>query len=157
MGNKRSPHLRKGSLTPVFFTDRDLGKLVPNLLRRAGISVERHSDHFPHDEKDEIWLSEVGRKGWFCLTRDKGIRYKPNEKDAVMRAGVGLFILIGNAPSSELADNFINTVDKVQNFIQKHPRPFIAKIYRPTKTPTPSKKIRPGEVKLWLSHADWKG
>lgn len=155
MGNKRSPHLRKGSLTPVFFTDRDLGKLVPKLLRKAGISVEGHSDRFPHDVKDEVWLTEVGRKGWFCLTHDKRIRYRPNEIAAVMRADVGLFILVGRATYQELADNFIKTLHKVERFVEKHKRPFIAKVSRPTKKLRLSSRERPGEVKLWLSYEQW--
>jgi len=77
-------------LTPVFFTDPDLGKLVPELLQEAGINVEKHSDHFPDDVKDDDWLTQVGRNGWFCLTHNKRIRYRPNERDAVMHAGVSL-------------------------------------------------------------------
>jgi hypothetical protein len=34
-------------LTLVFFTDRDLGTLFPEILKDAGFSVERHRDHFP--------------------------------------------------------------------------------------------------------------
>jgi hypothetical protein len=33
----------------VYFTDRDLGKKIPEILRAAGLSVERHADHFQHD------------------------------------------------------------------------------------------------------------
>jgi hypothetical protein len=145
----------RGQLDSSFFTDRDLGKLFPRMLREAGITTEEHSDHFPDDAKDEDWLPEVGRKGWFCLTRDKSIRYKPNEKDAVMRAGVRLFILIGRVPHKELAENFIKTLHKVERFLEKHTRPFIAKIYRPTKKHRASGK-RPGHVELWLSHDDWE-
>lgn len=104
-------------MTPVFFTDRDLGKLVPELLQEAGINVEKHSDHFPDDVKDVDWLAQVGLKGWFCLTHNKRIRYRPNERDAVMHAGVGLFILIGSATHRELANNFFNTLHKMESFI----------------------------------------
>jgi hypothetical protein len=141
-------------LTPIFFTDRDLGKSVPDIIRKAGINVVKHSDHFPDDAKDQDWLLEVGQKGWFCLTHDKRIRYKPNEKDAVMRAGVGLFILVGHAPHDELANNFVNTLSKIERFIGKHDPPFIAKIYRaPKKFRSFGKK--PGSVKLSLSHKEW--
>lgn len=35
-------------MTPaqVFFTDRDLGKKFPTILREGGLTVERHADHF---------------------------------------------------------------------------------------------------------------
>lgn len=36
-------------MSRVFFTDRDLGKRFPDILREAGLTVQRHVDHFPHD------------------------------------------------------------------------------------------------------------
>ena len=142
-------------MTPIFFTDRNLGKLIPKLLRKTGINAEKHSDHFPDDARDGEWLTEVGRRNWYCLTHDRRIRYKPNEKDAVMRAGIGLFILVGNATHQELANNLVNTLHKIERFIEKHNRPFIAKIYRPSKKFRSLSTRRPGNVELWLSHEEW--
>jgi hypothetical protein len=72
----------------VFFTDRDLGNRFPQILRDAGLAVERHADHFPHDASDETWLAEVGARDWVALTHNSRIRYTPNEKNAVMAHGV---------------------------------------------------------------------
>ena len=69
---------------PVFFTDRDLGKRFPEILRAAGLTVERHADHFAHDCPDEDWLQSVGRRGWIAITHDSRIRYKPNELAGAM-------------------------------------------------------------------------
>jgi hypothetical protein len=33
-------------LSVVYFTDRNLGKQFPEILRAAGLTVERHDDHF---------------------------------------------------------------------------------------------------------------
>lgn len=44
---------------PVFFTDRDLGKKFPEILRGAGLKVERHADHFRQDTPDAEWLQEI--------------------------------------------------------------------------------------------------
>jgi len=133
-----------------------LGKQFPSLLLEAGIAVEKHSDHFLPDAKDEDWLIEVGRQDWFCLTHDRRIRYKPNEIDAVMRAGVGLFVLVGKATHAELAENFIATIHKVENFIERTSRPFVAKIHRPAsaKGRFSSKKVA-GSVALWRSYDNW--
>jgi hypothetical protein len=38
----------------VFFTDRDLGKRFPEILRAAGLTVQRHSDHFEPETPDEV-------------------------------------------------------------------------------------------------------
>ncbi len=133
----------------IFFTDRDLGKKFPSILRESGINVESHVDHFSEQTKDEIWLNEIGRRGWFAITHDQRIRYKPNEIAAVKKYDVGLFIVIGKAPFSELAYNFAATLPKIAKFINHNPRPFIAKIYRPD-----VKKIKhqkSGCVLMWVS------
>lgn len=135
----------------VFFTDRDLGKQFPNLLLQAGISVEKHADHFADAAKDEEWLTEIGRRGWYVITHDQRIRYRPHEKAAVMQAGVGLFVVIGTAPFAELAKNFIVTLPKIEKFIKEHQRPFIAKIYRPSESLKSIDPDYPGRVEMWVS------
>lgn len=77
----------------VFFTDRDLGSTLPDILASAGLKVERHRDHFPPDCSDESWLRVVGERGWVAVTHDQHIRYKPNEREAVMRHGLGLLVV----------------------------------------------------------------
>lgn len=77
-------------MTPVYFTDRDLGKKFPEILRAAGLHVERHADHFQHDARDEDWLREIGKRGWIAITHDARIRYKPNEEAAVVESKVAL-------------------------------------------------------------------
>lgn len=138
----------------VFFTDRDLGKQFPNLLSQAGVAVERHADHFADIAKDEEWLTEIGRRGWYAITHDQRIRYKPNEKAAVQQAGVGLFVLIGTAPFSELARNFIVTLPKIEQFIKEHSRPFIAKVYRPIEKARLVDPNHPGRVEMWVGIGD---
>lgn len=49
-------------MTWTFFTDRDLGKQFPQILRDAGLTVERHMDHFAHDAPDAEWLEIVGKR-----------------------------------------------------------------------------------------------
>jgi hypothetical protein len=134
----------------VFFTDRDLGKQFPNLLLQAGLTVEKHADHFADIAKDEEWLTEVGRRGWYAITHDQRIRYKPNEKAAVMQAGVGLLVLIGTAPFVELARNFIVTLPKIEQFINEHTRPFIARVYRPIEKIRTINPQYPGRIELWV-------
>lgn len=142
-------------MIPVFFTDRDLGNTVPDRLREAGIEVRKHSECFPPDARDEDWLTQVGREGWFCLTRDSRIRYKPNQIDAVMRGQVGLFILVARTlRHEELAHKCVKMIHKIYKFIARHRRPFIAKI-RFEKNPDPKSRKSPGHVHLWISYDEW--
>ena len=131
-------------MSRTFFTDRDLGNSFPERLRDAGIRVEKHADHFRHDADDADWLPQVGSNGWFVLTHDQRMRYRPAERDAIMMANVGLLVLIGKATHAELAENFVRTLDVVTRFIDRTPRPFIAKIYRPS----PVGSQQPGRVEL---------
>jgi PIN like domain len=53
----------------IFFTDRDLGRQFPALLRAAGVRLERHDDHFGPETPDEEWIGEIGRRGWIAVSR----------------------------------------------------------------------------------------
>lgn len=99
----------------VIFTDRDLGTRFPAILAEAGLTVNRHSDLFPPDCPDEVWLEDVGKKGWIAVTHDSRIRYKPNELAAVIRHRVRLLVVVGKAPFPELAKNFALTKGGLAN------------------------------------------
>jgi hypothetical protein len=138
----------------VFFTDRDLGHSFPALLREAGIATEHHDAHFGPNTSDEEWLQVAASQGWYVLTHNQRIRYTPNERDLVMSAGVGLFVLVGATSTRLLAENFLRTRKKVESFIQRTSRPFIARVYRAS--PTGAAPARgSGRVELWLSEEDW--
>jgi len=136
-------------LTRVYFTDRDLGKQFGEILKAGGLTVERHSGHFAPDAPDEEWLAEVSKRGWIVLTHDRRIRYKPNERDAVMRRGVGLLVIIGKAPFPDLARAFVATLPRIENFLASHDPPFIAKVYRPSPAEIARHSSAAGRVELW--------
>lgn len=136
-------------MPPVFFTDRDLGRRFPDILRDAGIAVERHADHFRDDAPDEEWITAVAAKGWFAVTHDKAIARRPNECEAVMSSGLGLLIVVGAAPYRELAENFVATMPRIVSFLARHPTPFIARVYRPTPAELARKLKVSGRVELW--------
>ena len=74
-------------MKPVFFTDNDLGKTFPRMLRAAGIAVERHGDHFAPDAPDAEWLPVVAARGWYVLSNDLGIHRKRIEREIVINMG----------------------------------------------------------------------
>ena len=136
-------------MSRVFFTDRDLGKRFPEILRAAGLNVERHADHFEHDCPDEVWLKEIGQRGWVAVTHDGRIRYKPNELNAVMEHRVALLVVIGNAPYPALASAFAATHEPILAFLDRHDPPFIAKLYRPAASDLKKDFNSPGSIVLW--------
>jgi hypothetical protein len=136
-------------LSFVYFTDRDLGKRFPDILKSAGLTVERHADHFADDTPDEVWLEAVGKRGWIALTHDRRIRYKPNERNAVIRHGAALLVIVGAAPFPDLAWAFVATLSVIERFLHRHKPPFIAKVYRPSSAETAQRSPVPGRVEMW--------
>jgi hypothetical protein len=136
-------------LSPVFFTDRDLGKRFPHILAAAGVMVERHGDHFADNCPDEAWLESVGQRGWVVVTHDARIRYKPNELAAVVHHRVAMLVVVGHAPHAQLAEHFVSTLPRITAFLAKHDAPFIAKVYRPSPSELARNPRAPGSVSLW--------
>ncbi|MHB0970952.1 MAG: PIN-like domain-containing protein [Thermoanaerobaculia bacterium] len=136
-------------MSRVYFTDRDLGRKFPAILSAAGLAVERHDDFFAPAGSDEEWLEYCGRSGRIAVTHDARIRYKPNELAAVVRHGVALLVVVGHAPFPELAQNFVNTIDRIEAFVSGSQPPYIAKIYRPSPTDLLKNPSSPGSIVLW--------
>ncbi len=112
-------------------------------LKDAGISIEVHDDHFGKNVKDVVWLPEVGERGWVVLTKDDKISKNALERIAVAQAQIKMFIFASQHMRGEdMAEVFIKTIVRMQEFVRKHPAPFIAKIYRD------------GRVEMWKDHRD---
>jgi uncharacterized protein with PIN domain len=101
-------------------------------LRKAGLKIEIHDDHFAPDAKDEEWLSVAGQNQWIVITRDERIRYRTAAKQAIRRAKVRAFVLTaqGDLRAETLADNFVKALARVRRTVNQQKPPFIAKISR---------------------------
>lgn len=138
-------------MSATYFTDRNLGKQFPAILRKAGVRVERFDDHFAHNLADEVWLAAVALREWVAITHDANIRRRPNQRAAVLDGGLGLIVIVGKLPFPELATHFAHSIAVVERFVQKHERPWIAKFYPPTPTEM-ARKLKPrGRIELWIA------
>ncbi len=113
------------------------------------MTVEPYHDVFPPICPDETWLRHVGEKGRVAITHDGRIRYKPNELAAVMRHSVALLVVVGKAPYSVLARNFVTTMPRIKEFLARHQAPFIGKVYRPSPSESTRDPSALGSVSLW--------
>jgi hypothetical protein len=161
MPRSKTPSGSSGLREHTFFTDRDLGRTFPALLREAGLQVEVHAEHFPEATgadavADETWLPTVGRHGWILLTHDKAMRYRSRERDAIMQHRVRAFMLMGTHTISEHAENFLRCSHLVERALRRHPDAFIAKLYQPTPRELETKRKATGRVEMWLSREEWK-
>lgn len=123
-----------GGVAPlIFFLDRNLGKYtIAEALRGAGARVEVHEDHFPRNAQDEEWLREVARRGWIILTKDKRIRYRSNERTALMQANGRAFVIVarGDILAPIVADILVRALPAISRFVTRHAPPFIARVTR---------------------------
>jgi len=117
----------------TFFLDRQLGRYkIAGALRKAGLKIEIHDDHFPQDAQDPEWLTAAGKKNWIVITRDERIRYRVAERQAIRRAKVRAFVLAaqGDLRAEMLAEIFLKALPKIRRTVKKQKPPFIAKISR---------------------------
>lgn len=116
----------------TFFIDRCLGSRdVPGALRAAGAAVEIHADHFAQDEKDEVWIPAVTARGWSILTKDKRIRRRESEVEALRRSGAAAFVLTGkDLTGAEMAQAFVAALPRMLAIVAKYDRPLVATVSR---------------------------
>ena len=133
--SKKQPALNLPSLPEplVFFIDRSLGRrVIPNALRDAGARVEVHDDHFSQDAQDQVWLAEAGKRGWVVLTKDKHLRYRAVETNALMSAKVRAFVLTtrGDLSGAEIGQIFVKALPKMRRLCATDSGPFVAHVSR---------------------------
>lgn len=56
-------------------------------LTQAGWTVVLHDDRFAQDESDTTWMAEIAREEMVILTRDKHLRRRPDEIEAIVNSG----------------------------------------------------------------------
>lgn len=113
------------------FIDRSLGKRIALPLRDAGATIHLHDDYFEQNVEDEVWLAVVGKRGWIVLTKDKWIRRRPIERDALLNADLKVFCFMsGSIPFSEMAEAVAKALPTIKKIAESTLPPFIAGIYK---------------------------
>jgi len=116
---------------PEFFLDRSLGRITANRLRDAGYVVHLIADHYANDASDipdEQWIAEGCLNGWILLTKDKRIRYRAAEFEALVQGH--LFCLVGgNLDTEGMAAAFLSAMPKIEHAV-RHGRVGFWHVYR---------------------------
>ncbi len=112
---------------PTFYVDRCLGKAVAIALRAAGADIRIHDDHFAQAALDEDWIPQVSACGWVILSKDKNIRRRAGEREAVLLSNARIVTLSsGNMRGTEMAALFVNHLAEIEKLAASHPPPFVA-------------------------------
>ncbi|WP_199327112.1 hypothetical protein [Nostoc sp. FACHB-888] len=111
---------------PIFFIDRALGKkYVADGLRTVGANVEVHADQFSPDAPD----IELSCRGWLILTKHDEIGRNFLEQMALASSDAKVFVLsLRNLTGEEMAEIFVQAIERMEKFAQSNQSPFIAKI-----------------------------
>ncbi len=113
----------------TFFVDRSLGRKLAERLRAQGFAVEMHDDHFAIDATDTTWLTDVGRRGWIVLTKDKAIRRNALEREALVSSNVACFMLgRGDLSSDQMVTAFVAAMPRMQRVLRRSEPPLAASV-----------------------------
>lgn len=115
---------------PVLFLDECLGSTdVPEALRQQSCQVEVFLEHFKSGTPDQDWLPIVGGKSWVVLTKDKMIRKRKAEMEALVRGGVAAFVLTtGDLTGAEIAAAFSKAIPRIKKVLRDYLPPFVAAV-----------------------------
>ncbi len=113
------PHASSWAAPPEFYLDENL---AGKTLRRS-IEVYGYTVHTPPElyggrvlaegTSDDIWLRDVGARGWAAIARDTTILKTPNELAAYKAARIHLFLFHGNAKRAELVATVAATLREI--------------------------------------------
>jgi hypothetical protein len=148
-GTKLSPKRHE----PTFFTDRDLGKIFPRILRESGLSVERYADHFAEKNvPDEEWIAFAARNHWVAISHDRNIRSDPVAIRSAMENGARLFIVRGKQLTSpDKAELFVGALTGIYKVLEEQRSSFVAGVRRHS---AQGGTLRP-DVTVYLTYDGW--
>ena len=114
----------------VFFSDENLGRrLFPSPLQEDGVPLHVFHTVFDSGIADTAWIPVVAQHGWIALTTDEMLRHRAVERDAIMASNLGVIVLVSGKTHPEKAAIFLQSRNRIINFIRQHEPPFIACLY----------------------------
>ena len=117
----------------VLYLDENLDNCKPivQALVESTVRFERHADHFQRGERDEVWLSFIGKNGWAVLTKDKRNRYNEWERYAIQQNRVREFYFgSGNFNAEEMAAALRAALPEMRRIFRSEGPPFVCSITR---------------------------
>ena len=78
---------------------------------------------------DELLLEKAGERRWILLTKDRRIRRRPAELEALKRARVrALFFAAGDMTSAQMISSFQAALPRIQRLVKREKPPFLRRI-----------------------------
>ena len=116
----------------ILFFDRSIATVVPKSLKWKElifpIEIHYHQELFARDEKDGVWLNEVGNWGWTVIGCDCHYHTRPNELSLIKQWDIGCFYMWGaNDTKWEKLRCFASAYHRIIE-LEAFPRPFLYEV-----------------------------
>lgn len=112
----------------ILFFDRNTGTSVPKALEllRPPFQVEYHQKYYQADMADDLWMPEVGEKGWTIIGHDRNLHQNESELAAIQKYKLGCFYLWGaNAKKWDKMKLFLKAYEQIAVMSVNTQRPFV--------------------------------
>lgn len=113
-----------------FLLDENIPQKVAKALAALDFPVAHALDHFDRGKPDEDLFPELKARGWILVTHDAGMWRKKGQREALLQAGIGAFILVSSAAFSppELTGLLIRRLPEMIDIAQRTRRPFVLRV-----------------------------
>jgi len=114
-----------------FLIDENLSVKIARSLRSIDQDVHHVTEVLSQGAPDTEVLEFAGDNDYVLITKDNRIRYKPNEKAALRKHKVGVFLLGGkNVGFFETYQQLIRNWNKILECAASTERPFVRRVRR---------------------------
>ena len=112
-----------------FFVDNNLSPPLAAGMRGFGEDVVHLTEVLRPEAEDTELLARVGSEGWYLVTRDDRIRYRPAESAAIREHRVGAFFMGGkNLRRCQLIQQLVRNWPRMKDLAARTRRPFAFRV-----------------------------
>ena len=102
---------------------------LADALHQRGRLVYMHSQVFPDQTPDRVWIPEVARRGWIIVTRDRRLQYRRLEWMAFLRAKARVLWFKGDRASNlQITNGFLGALPVIDELTALLRPPYIIKV-----------------------------
>lgn len=115
------------------FFDRNFGIRVPRAVRLVGQNIRYHDEEFEQpDTPDTQIIADAAQNGWVVVTRDKKIRRRPAELEAIRMARAKCVVFAQRAALNSwgLLHRVVCSWEDIERVVDDSDGPFILNVYK---------------------------
>lgn len=114
------------------FFDRNFGTRVPKAIRLVGREIHFHDEHLHQTAPDVEVIRTIAAQNWVLFTRDKRLRNRIAEVDAIRREKAKCVVLAQRASMTAwaLLQRVVCSWEEIETQADARTGPFILSVYK---------------------------